>query len=289
MAAVLVLGALAAVAALLGGGGSRVVTVTAPTVSITAGIDLPLGVDVGAGAWQLPAHTLPELPDPDPDPDSELYPAQTAMLNALPVISLTGCPAPGRISSRAAWKRAVRAQWHCLQEAWGPVLTGYGLSATEPTVSFYDGDGADSACGWIDAPAFYCSAGDGSAHFGTGHFQMARDWDLSVNEMVNHEYAHHLQALFGITAVKVAASGGAELDRRAELQATCLSAALTINNEAVDFGVAEYEGWMQRLTTMLSDDIHGSQDSLLDWGARGLYATTYQACNTWVAAGSAVD
>lgn len=286
MGAVLVLAALVAASALLVGGGSRVVTVTAPTMSVTTGIDLPLGVDVGAGAWQLPTRTLPDLPDPDPD--SELYPAQTAALNALPVISLTGCPAPARITSRAAWKRAVRAQWHCLQEAWAPVLAGYGLGVTEPAVSFYDGNGADSACGWIDAPAFYCSAGDGSAYFGTGHFQMAKDWDLSVNEMVNHEYAHHLQSLFGITAVKVAASGGAELDRRAELQATCLSAALTINNEAVDFGVEEYEGWMQRLGTMLSDDIHGSQDSLLDWGARGLYATTYQSCNTWVAAPSAV-
>ncbi|NHB84078.1 hypothetical protein G7085_03905 [Tessaracoccus sp. HDW20] len=41
-------------------------------------------------------------------------------------------------------------------------------------------------------------------YFGQEHMEMAASWDLSVNEMVNHEYGHHLQKLAGITEAKLA-------------------------------------------------------------------------------------
>ena len=121
-------------------------------------------------------------------------------------------------------------------------------------------------------------------YFGDGHLSQARTWDLAVNEMVNHEYGHHLQALFGITANRLVAPGGLQLERRSELQAMCWSAAMTRANDAVTFDEAAYDGWTARLDRMREDASHGTRPSLRYWGTRGLYAETMGDCNTWVAA-----
>jgi predicted metalloprotease len=180
------------------------------------------------------------------------------------------------------WRAAVEAQWRCVHAAWRPVLAEFRLSTLEPVVHFFTGEGADSDCGHVDAPAFYCAVGSGSVYFGDGHLAQARAWDLAVNEMVNHEYGHHLQALFGITANRLVAPGGLQLERRSEFQAMCWSAAMTRGNDAVAFGQAAYDGWVARLDRMREDASHGTRASLRYWGTRGLYAETMGDCNTWV-------
>lgn len=236
--------------------------------------------------WRLPAQEFAELPPAQVS--SPLYEAQASALHEISVISLTGCPEPNATTSREQWEQAVTAQWDCLGSSWADVFEQHGVSTDFPEVQFFTGAGESSPCGWIEAPAFYCSADGGSVYFGTAHFEMAKDWDLSVNEMVNHEFVHHLQALFGITTAKVAAGQEAHLDRRAELQATCLSATLTLHNDAVRFDAAAYDGWVSRLETMLADEAHGTTGSLREWGLRGLYASSYGDCNTWVADDEAV-
>lgn len=233
--------------------------------------------------WDLPERRLAGLPEPDPS--SPLYAAQLASLNDVEVLPLVGCPSPAKTPDEASWRAAVTAQWQCLTDSWAPTLKQLGVSSVAPALEFFDGEGADSECGWVEAPAFYCSAGGGTGYFGAGHREMAEHWELSVNEMVGHEYGHHLQSLFGITAAKVAATtkaNGEELDRRAELQATCLSGAFTVHDDAVTFDHGAYVGWRDRLDSMLADDIHGTRASLTRWGMRGLYATNYGQCNTWL-------
>lgn len=233
----------------------------------------------GAGEWQLPERRWEPLPLPEPT--SLFYRAQVNGLNAQHPPQLSRCSVPGTVGTLAEWEAAVRDQWFCVHRSWTPTFQRLGWPTTMPEVRFFAGEGDDSACGYLEAPAFYCSDGDGSVHFGTRHFDMARTWDLSVNEMVNHEYAHHLQNLAGITAAKVAQPWSLEAERRAELQATCWSATMTINNDAFRFGEQHYDGWLERLHTMRADGVHGSLESLVHWGTRGLYAETMNDCNTW--------
>lgn len=230
--------------------------------------------------WALPSQDWAALPAAVLD--SEYGPAQASPLNELAPPKLLGCPAPQQATSRESWEASVRAQWSCVHRSWEPLLEQLGMSTMDATVQFYAGGGTDSDCGYIEAPAFYCSVGSGTVYFGGEHFEMAKNWDLSVNEMVNHEYGHHLQKLAGITQVKVDAAGVAEPERRAELQATCWSAMMTYHNESVDFGAAALEGWTNRLNHMLEDSNHGRRASLVYWGTRGLYAATLGDCNTWV-------
>lgn len=243
-------------------------------------------------AWELPERAWERLPKPDAH--SRLYAAQVAGLNALPPVVLAGCPAPRALeeesdeASEALWRADVQAQWSCVHASWVPVLERLSLPSVEPHVAFYTGSGAASPCGFVFGPAFYCSAGAGSAYFGSEHLEMARTWDLAVKEMVNHEYGHHLQSLFGITEAKLE-SPGARSERRSELQALCLSAVMTYHDRSFEFDERDYESWEERLDSMLIDGVHGSRESLRYWGTRGLYASTLGDCNTWVAADAQVS
>ena len=235
--------------------------------------------DPGPRAWELPARQWEALPAPQPT--SPLFAAQQTSIDELPPVTLTGCPDPVVVKSEKQWRADVRAQWSCVHAAWVPVFQQLGWSTEEPEVRFFPGSGSKSACGYLEAPAFYCADGPGVVYFGAGHLEMAQQWDLSVNEMVNHEYGHHLQRLAGITRVKMDL-GGREVERRAELQATCWSGMMTYHNRSFPFDGRDLDSWNQRLATMLEDGVHGTRESMTYWGTRGLYAQTLGDCNTWV-------
>lgn len=240
----------------------------------------------GGAGWVLPERQWDPLPGPDPA--SPLHAAQSTLLENLPPVTLHGCPEPATTPTKEAWMSAVRAQWSCVHASWVPVFEELGWVTGEPEVSFYPGQGSESDCGYLRAPAFYCSYGEGSVHFGAEHFDMAKVWDLAVNEMVNHEYGHHLQKLAGITATKLSLPATNDHERRAELQATCWSAMMTVNNSAFGFNEEHLASWEQRLETMREDALHGTRASLRYWGTRGLYAEILGDCNTWVATDRAV-
>lgn len=281
------LAALAMVVILITSGAIIIVELLGGTTARREGYATPQpGVAAGPEAWQLPQRSWPSLPAPDPA--SLLHTIQTNELNALAPVALVGCAAPATVTTEAEWQEAVRGQWACLHNSWLPTLQRLGWSTADVSIHFFAGPGSDSSCGYLEAPAFYCSVGKGSVHFGTRHFDMARTWELSVNEMVNHEYGHHLQSLSGITAAKNALPRETELERRAELQATCWSAAMTYRNDAVSFSDIDYGSWQERLETMEADSFHGSRESLMWWGTRGLYAEVLGDCNTWLVPGADV-
>lgn len=232
------------------------------------------------GPWQLPEREWEALPTPTPQDDVWAVVQAVELLDEAPVV-LSDCPPAQTISTEAEHQELVRQQWHCVHAAWVPLYERKGWSTVEPAIEFFPGTGTASECGYLEAPAFYCSAESGTVYFGAGHVEMAMKWDLSINEMVNHEYAHHVQSLAGITTAKVALPQTNEIERRAELQATCLSATMTRNSETIDFDQSDWDSWQERLESMIIDGIHGSRESILYWGTRGLYAETWGDCNTW--------
>ncbi|HRA04571.1 MAG TPA: hypothetical protein PK963_04230 [Arachnia sp.] len=260
--------------------------VTGVVPAVEAGPGGPQAPLAGPGEWSLPELDWAALPSPDPA--SPWAAAQRTPLDEVPSVTLRGCPPPATTLTEEAWRGAVTAQWDCVHAAWEPVLRGLGWPTTRPAVEFFTGEGSGSGCGYLEAPAFYCSADDGVVHFGEGHLRMAESWDLAVNEMVNHEYGHHLQHLAGITDVKLSLPPDGELERRSELQAICWSAMMTAHNDAVTLNEVTYSSWVGRLDTMLVDGVHGSRESIQHWGLRGLYAATAGDCNAWVAPPEAV-
>lgn len=233
-------------------------------------------------SWQLPDWQWDPLPKPQ-GLDATWQGLVDNQLNEVDVVELTGCPAPGEVTTFEQYETVVREQWDCLHASFTPIFQQLGLSTAPPELSFFHGIGADSACGWIEAPAFYCSADNGTAYFGTEHYQMAQQWELAVNEMVNHEYVHHIQSVTGITAAKVTLGPAPDVDRRAELQAICISGSLTYHNRSVHFGQAEFDAWHDRVMAMVASEVHGIRESLDHWGMRGLWAESMADCNTWAA------
>ena len=226
-----------------------------------------------------PVQSVEPLPPADGSLDAAL---QSNPLYALPAPELSHCPQQTTLSDEQEWRKVVRQQWKCVHEAWVPIFEKMGWSTTMPEVMFYPGVGSKSDCGYFEAPAFYCAAKGGSVFFGGEHLQMAEEWDLSVNEMVNHEYSHHIQALAGISQAWAHANDAdGSLMRRSELQAVCWSGMMTVRNDAVEFGADDVESWGKRLRTMQESEQHGTRASLVDWGTRGLQAQTIGDCNTW--------
>lgn len=238
--------------------------------------------EAAPGNWELPAQEWESFPTP-----SAMEPPLAVLAGnvvyGFPVMTLQDCPEPAVVADEHEWRLAVEAHWACLHTAFTPIFEQMGATTELPEMHFFEGSGADSPCGWINAPAFYCSANDGSVHFGGEHLEMALEWDLAVAEMVSHEYGHHIQAVTGMTEAKLDLPDRSEAERRAELQAICWSGALTFHTASVGFGEQEYTGWQDRVTAMVSSDVHGSRESLDHWGMRGLWASSLGDCNTWLA------
>lgn len=239
------------------------------------------GPEPGPAQWELPERTWEPIRTPPTLPQEWVVLGHNP-INEVSAPVISGCPEPTDITSLEQYRQAVSAQWDCLHRSFVPIYQSMDLSTTPPELVFFAGIGSRSECGWIEAPAFYCSAGNGTGLFGTEHFEMAQQWDLSINEMVNHEYGHHVQKIFGITEAKLRVDVTPDIERRAELQVICWSAILTYNNSALDFGAEEYRGWESRVEAMVSSDVHGARESLRHWGMRGLWAGSFGDCNTWL-------
>ncbi|MDU7359705.1 MAG: neutral zinc metallopeptidase [Propionibacteriaceae bacterium] len=246
-------------------------SVASPSAEATSSTSSPAATPSGESMKSLPPA------------DGSLNPAlQSNPLYALPAPDLRHCPRAGTLNDEKQWRKVVRQQWKCVHEAWTPIFEQMGWSTQMPEVMFYPGAGSKSDCGYFEAPAFYCAANGGSVFFGGGHLKMAEQWNLSVNEMVNHEYGHHVQALAGISeAWTKLPDPEHSLVRRSELQAVCWSGMMTVHNDAVQFGPDDVDSWGERLRTMQESEQHGTRKSLVAWGTRGLKAKTIGDCNTW--------
>ena len=238
-------------------------------------------VDPATGEWVLPQWSWDVLPTLAPGQEGPWQRLQATALSAMLPPVITGCEEPYVVDDDAMYREAVKRQWGCVHDAWKPALERLGLSTMQPPVKFFTGAGTTSACGYTEAPAFYCPGEGGTVYFGGDDRDVAMYYDLTINESVHHEYAHHIQNLTGVIGAMEEITFTGDLDRRLELQATCLSASMTFHNTAVDFDQIRWDDWQFSLSQSEIDDVHGSPESLLYWGTRGLYAQTLGDCNTW--------
>jgi predicted metalloprotease len=250
----------------------------------------------------------PTEPTGKPTPDAEVVkqnPLYTA--GKLPVVK---CQEPAyKPTSMENVKAYYEGMIACLDKAWKPIVEKAGFEFRSPRLIVFDIDN-ETACGVQSKDiASYCQDEQGGS--------VTMPWQGLVDDYAKNKaatradmaqsigfvYGAHLQNLVGIfdasdnlrdTAANVAAQ--LEQDRRASLQANCLS--------AVFFGAAKasfpLRGELLRQWTWLiqhSGDEHskdktrdhGSAKSLALWMNQGFASTDPGTCNTFVAASAKVS
>ncbi|MDO5737074.1 MAG: hypothetical protein Q4P15_11430 [Propionibacteriaceae bacterium] len=254
----------------------------------------------------------PPPPTPEPDPEPEPEPAaipdrnfpplappnsedpawvsvQQAAMYAVEFPDITGCPEPALLETLAELEPWASAEIRCLQDAWKPVLASLGLNSADVPHFFFEGSSSSSPCGSFTAPAYYCSADGGSIHFGEDLLLGTSHDPIWGKDLVAHEYGHHLQGASGFFNAIYELPPGNETVRRNEIQATCLGFGMLRRDDSIVLEREFYDSLEPHLRSFLDDDIHGSPDSLANWGMRGFHADLLAQCNTWVASSAEVQ
>ncbi|GIH74740.1 neutral zinc metallopeptidase [Planobispora longispora] len=193
----------------------------------------------------------------------------------------------------------------CLDRMWEAVLEPAGVDYEEPAEVRLVGSPEEAACGTedFDWAGIYCGgeavvnvlveggpddgSGDGSddgSDDGSGDGEV-----FPVMFTLAHEYAHHVQAIVGISAQDGSEVFDEAWSRRLELQADCLAAAALrdvqpylLNDlrrslaHGTETDATEEDAAEQRAS-------HGSSRSGALWMLRGQREGTVGACNTWKA------
>ena len=184
----------------------------------------------------------------------------------------------------------------CLTRTFGPPLEAAGYQSYQPRVVVFEGSGGKTPCGELESHnAFFCAGNQGiyfSADLGEVIGNNQTVWDY----VMAHEYGHNVQGRNGILLQRIYAQQDAssddekfEINRRLEVQADCLAATF-INSNAESMGYDERDfKTVEKAARRVGDPAdaekpaHGRSDSRGLWTKRGLEATTYQECNSFVA------
>ncbi|MDP9863348.1 MULTISPECIES: neutral zinc metallopeptidase [Streptosporangium] len=215
-------------------------------------------------------------------------------------LAAASCPEPPLIDGGMPRTREyLTASMKCLNGLWSAHLARAGLRFREPTVRFYE-EPAQRVCGvrWpANAAAFYCTERATLVFPLTGSWIEGRT-DLYPLKVAAHEYGHHLQSLTGIrddyeARARSDRAHRAELGRRYELQADCLSGVFL---GSVRRSLPRTEQDWEALSGALraSGDIgdyrtHGTGANRVRWFDRGYRAVSPAACDTWAATPSMVS
>ncbi|MDF1486958.1 neutral zinc metallopeptidase [Tessaracoccus caeni] len=230
--------------------------------------------------WDLPEREWPEIP-PANSSDPNWVVVQTSVLYSAQFPAHTGCPPPRYAFEYAEMQDYVTQQMACIQRAWKDVQRELGFSTQDIPVHFYSGDGVSSACGYVEAPAFYCSADGGAIYFGQGTLDWGTFQLFGMKDMAAHEYGHHLQAQAGFFEAMYYLGNDDEIIRRSELQATCFGQGMIGRDDSFVMDEEYYDELELKHEQVVDDGTHGSNKANDFWGFRGLYATSLSECNTW--------
>lgn len=182
----------------------------------------------------------------------------------------------------------------CLMRVWYSAAGGKLLR--RPNLVLY-GTPPPSACGVTTGQfaGFYCS-GDATIYLDartTPYRNELDQWAFRFEYLIAHEFAHHIQATFGILRADAylrnrRVGDVLEWERRRELQAECLQAVAWTSTSLSMGGTTADSRLMVALARQTGDHpkragSRGKSESRVLWVTRGLTAKSPRACNTYAA------
>jgi predicted metalloprotease len=206
------------------------------------------------------------------------------------------------LTGKAGMLAYAKAFVACMNKAWAPVVTRSNGTLSPPEVFAYSLRKPSATPECKDPPAdmdaFYFQSGmTGKICFEYDEFLGADDPVenlIDFEQLLAHEYGHHVQQSVGILTLYrylpqgKTASGQLEIQRRKELQASCLGAAfLGANKRALRLTGARLDIW-QDIVHHIGDEYnkvrdHGSRKNHAYWTVRAFNTANPSACNTFTA------
>ncbi len=202
--------------------------------------------------------------------------------------------------------RFYDALMDCLNDEWRPVIESAGYSYAEPGLVTFDAS-ITTPCGNASPEdgrtlAFYCP-GDQVMYADVSQMRtFFGDNDVAYAIVIGHEFGHHIQEQIGILtafddAVYDDFDGRQELNRRVELQASCLGG-LFLGAIAASYPIDSSKlRQLDRVSGSFGDEPgagdderdHGSGASNREWINKGFRVNDLERCNTFTAPSDDVD
>ncbi len=193
-------------------------------------------------------------------------------------------------------ERRLQAISECLTRTFGPPLEAAGYEPYQPRVMVYEGNGGSSPCGELEPHnAFFCAANQG-IYFSADLVEIIGSDQTVWDYVMAHEYGHNVQGRSGILIQRhysmrdaKSKSEALELNRRLEVQADCLagsfmqSATVSLGYDSSDYRLVVKAAKSLGDPPDVKEPLHGVSASRALWTERGLKASTYQECNSFVA------
>ncbi|QNE20613.1 hypothetical protein F1D05_25260 [Kribbella qitaiheensis] len=214
----------------------------------------------------------------------------------------TGCRLPAAnassIAGETAFNRAMKA---CLDRAWARQVR-LGRDVFRPANVITMNGGGQTPCGGSSGRSHYCDSNgtiyiDGRSDVQNyNNSRVSKMWvRVHMADTMAHEYGHHLQNLTGISdafaELWYAAPTKAaqlEINRRMEIQATCLSSVFQGANKATLPVSRAYKNEYNFISHNSGDEwdtqrTHGSKVVQPYWMNRGFNSRNVAQCNTFIA------
>jgi predicted metalloprotease len=280
-----------------------VAVLTAVVAGAAAQPEVPAVADAVAVSAPPPSTSATPKRAPRVSMDPTLVPIRNGLYTAGRV-STVSCKVPNKlVRTRAGLLSYARIMVECMHRAWTPLVLRAGRHLPAPRIDAYvEGKATGTQlCG--NPPrhtnAFYRSSGHVIC-FEWREFADSDDdqvWNhIDFQEMLAHEYGHHLQETVDILRTYVFRHpGGSEAvqlegERRLELQASCLGAAfLGAHKRSLRLTGRRLDVW-EDMVKHTGDEYnpekirdHGSRKNHGYWSLRGFTTMNPSSCNTFAA------
>lgn len=276
-------------------------TVTSPAYSPTSGATQLPPLPTKPTTTRQPTRPIPTKTTTRPKPPT---PNQVVTANR---IYKTGAQRPmGCRESKAGLSTGAKAgQYYrqlklCLDRAWQRQIVAAGQKWRAPNMLVFAGN-ANSPCGRVaDGRSFYCQSNHTIYMNSPLHVTFYRTnpafGRAAATFTVAHEYGHAMQGVLGILSstyelqYDVGSAKKLELNRRMELQASCLGSVFSGSNKG-SYGLKGqlYTEYLYILNTSGDENAprgprdHGSRANHGYWARRGFATPNPAFCNTFVA------
>ncbi len=247
----------------------------------------------------VPSTDAPEAPGsvdvPPVQPSSTPDPQRTLTHNELyrvPRMKSVGCAQNSRVAldGLGGVRAYYRSVLPCLSRAWGQ-LGKDGITVRAPGLEVFSGE-VSTPCGSV-LYSFYCPSNQTIYMYADEMFdpwnQYAGDdfshglTRLAALHTIAHEFGHHVQQVTGIFGAMGPDWSGTELERRSELQASCLgNVFLASQRDAYGVDSVYWEAQWEPLWRFITRvPNHGSEANQRTWTDRGYGSARPGDCNTW--------